>query len=134
MMEVQSGSKSNWEVAFSSSRSKFEVDRPNMVHSAIVEIIRDYKTEVGWSRFCFRGQSSGKSDNFALDILGELIDVELCTLDAEALGEVDATVLTAFNIAGCTSASKNQKVTEPSRLSWLKQVSIQLFVIFDDVR
>ena len=46
MMEVQSGSKSNWEVAFSSSRSKFEVDRPNMVDSAIVEI-REYMTKGG---------------------------------------------------------------------------------------
>ena len=102
-----------------------------MVDSAIVEI-RDYMTGIGWSRFSFRGQSSGKFDNFALDILGELIDVKLCTLDAEALGEVNATVLAAFNVAGSTGASKNQKVTEPSRLSWLKKVFIQLF-IFDVV-
>ena len=74
-----------------------------MVDSVRVEI-REYTTEVRGgshrSGFSFGGQSSGEFDNFALDILGELIDVELCTLDAEALGEVNATVLAAFNVAG----------------------------------
>ena len=31
MMEVQSGSSSSWLVAFSSNRSKFDVDRPNIL-------------------------------------------------------------------------------------------------------
>ena len=38
MIEVQSGSSSSWDVAFSRSLSKLEVDRPNMVDSVIVEI------------------------------------------------------------------------------------------------
>ena len=130
MMEVQSGSKSNWEVAFSSSRSKFEVDRPNMVDSA-----RELRSENIWqgSGFSFRGQSSGKFNDFTLDILGELIDVELCTLDAKALGEVNAAVLTAFYIASSTSASKNQKVAEPSRLSWLKKFLVGFSSFLSDI-
>ena len=90
-----------------------------MVQDSVTEL----RSEQIWSGFSFRGQSSCKFDNLALDILGELVDVELGALDAEALGEVNATVLTAFYVASSTCASKNQKVAEPSRLSWLKQVS-----------
>ena len=59
------------------------------------------------SRFCFGIQSSCQFDNFALDIFGELVDVELSTLDTEPLGKVYAAVLTTFSIAGGASATKD---------------------------